>query len=842
MEIKFADYAVGDTAAIFEKLKTSSSGLSEAEAKSRIKIFGQNELKNKKTSLAQIFFRQFSSPFFYLLAAAAGLSFFIGEKVDSLVILLFIAVNVFLGFFQEARAEKSIYLLRKYFIASVNILRNGLEKSISEKDLVPGDLVLLEAGKIVPADLRLLKCNDFLIDESILTGESVPVPKTFESLKNIPSEIFAAKNIAFAGTAVAAGKALGVVISTGNNSVLGQIAKGAAGNSHKSAYEKNLLKFSQIIMKIVVAAIFFIYVANFIFKGTENIFDFSIFSIALIVSIIPEALPVVVTFTLSEGAIKMAKDKVVVRRLSAVEDLGDIEILCTDKTGTLTENKLVLERIVALESEKCLTFGLLASSYMKEEIESGFNPFDEALYAKASIEVKESLKTFKRIGDISFDFNRLRNGALAEDIEGNKILIIRGAPEIILKDCSAIDGGISEARLQKELAAEGYLGNRILGVAYKKVSNNYVLSADEKDLTFMGFLVFKDPLKSSSREAIMMAQDLGVKIKILTGDSKEVAGAIAKEVGLIKDEKEVILGEKLDSLPSQEFLDKCEKFSVFARVAPLTKLNIIKALQSKFEVGFLGDGVNDAPALKTANVALVVQGATDVAREASDVVLLEKDLRVIINGIRKGRSIFSNINKYIKCALASNFGNFYSIAVISLFINFLPMLPMQILLGNLLSDFPLIAIATDYIDSEEMKKPKFFQINQAISLIILLALVSTAFDFIFFALFYKSQPAILQTLWFIESILTEIGLIFIVRTRHFFLRAGRPSLALLAFTFFDALLIISLPFWNFGQKYLHFAAPPVGSLLTVFLLVLIYLVISEIAKLTYFRLKRYNLN
>lgn len=314
-----------------------------------------------------------------------------------------------------------------------------------------------------------------------------------------------------------------------------------------------------------------------------------------------------------------------------------------------------------------------------------------------------------------------------------------------------------------------------------------------------------------------------------------VAGAIAKEVGLIGSSEEVILGKDLDSLPQEDFERKCEQYSVFARVSPETKLNIIKALQKKFEVGFLGEGINDTPALKIADAGIVVQEAADIPREAADIILLEKDLRVIINGIKNGRAIFSNINKYIKCALASNFGNFYSIAVISLFINFLPMLPIQILLGNLLSDFPLISIATDNIDEEEVRKPKMYRINKSIRLIICLALVSTIFDFIFFAIFYKSQPATMQTLWFIESILTEIVLIFLIRTRHFFLKTRRPSLALIFFTFFDAIFIIILPFTNFGKEFFHFVSPPIGSLFIVFFLVFNYFIISEIVKLIYFR-------
>jgi len=335
---------------------------------------------------------------------------------------------------------------------------------------------------------------------------------------------------------------------------------------------------------------------------------------------------------------------------------------------------------------------------------------------------------------------------------------------------------------------------------------------------------------------------LGLTIKILTGDSKEVAGAVAKEIGLIDDPRKVVLGETLDSLAKEDFKEACEEFSVFARVSPKTKYNIVMALQEKYEVGFLGEGINDAPALKLANVAIAVQEATDISRGVSDVILLKKDLRIIVEGIKNGRNIFSNINKYIKCALASNFGNFYSIAVISLFITFLPMLPIQILLGNLLSDFPLIAVATDAIDVEELRKPKLYQLNKVIFLIMALALISTIFDFIFFGIFHNFQPAVIQTLWFIESILTEILLIFSIRTRHLFFRTKRPSFTLMILAAVDAIFIVTLPFTGFGHEFFHFVSPPLAGLLTVFSLLFGYFVVSEAVKLIYFRYRPMPLN
>jgi len=833
--MKFSEYTIENIKEIFSILRTSEKGLSEKEAEKRLQKYGFNEVKEKEVGLINIFLRQFKSPFFYLLFIATIITFFIGEKIDGLIILVFILVNVSLGFLQEARAHRATLLLKKYLLEKVRVMRDGVEKSIDKKFLVPGDMVFLEIGNIIPADLRVFRIQNFLVDESILSGESVPVPKIQHALLKETKEVFEAKNIAFAGTSIISGKAEGIVIATGKETVFGEITKLVSGITRESTYEKNLFKFCQLILKIVITAIAFVFFANLIIKGTTNFFEFLFFSIALIVSIIPEALPLVVTFALSSGALKMVKEKVIVKRLSAIEDLGDIEVLCCDKTGTLTENKLHLEKMFASDKDKCLLFYLLTSPYMKEEITSSLNPFDFAVFEKTPKKVVSSLKRFKEISEFPFDSFRMRSSALLEDGAGELILITKGAPEIILNLSSKIEGNFNKKEILKQIIKEGSEGKRALAIAFKKFDKKSFSEADEKDFIFLGTLSFVDPLKDTAKESIGLAQKIGLKIKILTGDSREVTGHIAKKIGLIKDPKEVITGGELNALSEEDFERACDNFSVFARVSPETKLNIIKTLQKKFEVGFLGEGINDTPALKMANVGIVVKEAADVPREAADVVLLEKDLRVIVNGIKNGRHIFSNINKYIKCALASNFGNFYSIAVISLFINFLPILPIQILLGNLLSDFPLISITTDHIDIEEARRPKLYQLNQAISLIIVLALVSTMFDFIFFALFFKSPPATMQTLWFIESILTEISLIFSIRTRHFFLKTKRPSIPLIFFTLLDAVIIILLPFTKIGQEFFHFVSPPISSVLLVLFLVFNYFIISEIVKLLYFR-------
>ena len=817
-------------------LKTSISGLTKKEALLHQQEFGLNELKTRNINAFEILIRQIKSPFAYLLLTAAIVSILIGQFVDSVAVLAFIFINVTIGFFQEYRAEKSVLMLQKFIAKKVKVRRDGKEEVIDRKFLVPGDIVLLEAGDLVPADLRVINVQNFLIDESVLTGESVPVAKIYEAMEKPEDEIFKAKNIIFSGTSVISGKAEAVVFETGKDTIFGNIIKSVSQIRRESTYEKNILYFCKLILRIVTITIILIFIANIALKGFGTVFELLLFSVALIVSILPEALPAVITFALSQGSLKMAKENVVVKRLSAIEDLGNVEILCTDKTGTLTQNKLSLEKIVSSDKRKLFLYSALSSGADRIE-EKLLNPFDNAIFKRLPDDILRQSKKYKVIFELPFDSYRMRSAFLAEPKSGEKILVVKGAPESILKNCSRLGGSFTKAEIREDINREGQEGRRVLALAFKKVSRDKtsITVDDEKGLTFLGYFVFEDPLKSTSKEAIDLAKKLGVKIKIITGDSKEVAEFVAKKTGLYENVEDVISGEQLKEMQKEEFDDACDRCSVFARISPDLKHKIIKSLQKKYEVGFLGEGVNDAPALKTANVGIAVVEASDIARESADVVLLQKDLRVIVNGIKDGRVIFANINKYIKCALASNFGNFYSIAVISLFVNFLPMLPVQILLGNLMSDFPLISVSTDSVDIDELKKPKMYQLHNVLSLIISLALVSTLFDFIFFSIFYRQSPGNIQTLWFIESILTEIALIYVIRTRGWFYKAKKPGFWLVTLTIVDGIAIIILPFLKIGQEWFHFVMPPVLPLLIVFFLVGLYFIMSEFVKLIYFR-------
>ncbi len=832
--MNFSEYTNKSVKDVLVDLKTSASGLSKKEVFLRQQRHGFNDIKSKSTSALQVLLRQVRSPFTYLLFSAGVIAFFIGEKIDFFVIVAVVLVNIIIGFFQEYRAERAIYFLRKYISQNVKVLRSSKEVIVNKKELVPGDIVLLESGDRVPADMRIVKAENFLVDESVLTGESLPLSKISDALESKTEEVFKAKNILFQGTSVISGKAEGVVINTGKNTAFGEIAEIASNGVKESSYEKSIIYFCKLVLRIVLITIALLFVANLLMKGVSNFMEFLLFCVALIVSILPEALPAVVTFSLAKGSMKMAKRQVVVRRLSAIEDLGNIEVLCTDKTGTLTENKLSLQKIVSSNKRKCLLYGLLSSA-INDRKQSILNPFDLALFDKSPDDFWREYKKYEIVYELPFDSSRMRSGFVVKNKNGEKFLIVKGAPEVILNLCSRSGGKLAKKEIKEDTQREGESGKRVLALAYKKINKDIITKDDEKRLSFLGYFVFEDPLKNTAQEALKLAKKLGIKIKVITGDSKEVAGYVAQKTKLINNTKEVVGAEELEKMMPDEFDQACIEGRVFSRISPEMKYKIVRSLQKRYDVGFLGEGINDVPALKIANVAIVVQTASDVSREVSDIVLLKKDLRVIIEGIQQGRNIYSNINKYIKCTLASNFGNFYSVAVISLFINYLPMLPAQILMANLLTDFPLISVAQDSVDAEELKKPKSYKLSSVLPLIMALALISTIFDFIFFAILHTQEPAVIQTLWFIESVLTELILIFIIRTKYRVWKAKRPPFLLLALAVGSGLFALLIPFFAFGRELFHFAVPPMVPLLIVFGLLVAYAISSEITKLVYFK-------
>ncbi len=831
----FQKYTVLSSANILVDLKTSENGLSKNEATDRLKFYGENKVVGKESHWWNIFFKQFKSPFIYLLFFAAGLAFYLGEKIDAIMILIFITINTILGFGQEYHSEKSLQLLKKFVIARARIKRDGKDELVNAKELVPGDIVVIETGDVVPADLRIIEIENLVVDESVLTGESAPVNKKSGQLKKEASEIHLAENLAFSGTLVVSGKATGIVIGTGKKSVIGEVAKMTIETIRESAFEKGIAKFSSFILKMIVVILVLLFATNILIKGDgTNIPELILFSIALAVSVIPEALPLVTTLSLSRGALRLARDNVVVKRLSAVEDLGSIEVLCTDKTGTITENKMKIAGVKSQDREQCLFYGALAASFLGEKKSEPNNAFDLAIWNELSEKDKKKVKVEVRIKEIPFDPCRRRNDVLIKRDNACE-LIVRGALEDVLPLCTSMD--VQEKNDYKKWAqAAGKNGQRILAVAIKIVKENSDIKKEEKGLKLIGALAFVDPIKSTTKAAISRAEELGVKVKILTGDAKEVAGAVAYQVGLAKNMEDIITGEELEEMSDEFRLEAVEKYNVFARVSPQQKYLIIQLLQKKYEVGFLGEGINDAPALKLANVAMVVEGASDIAREAADIVLLNSSLSVIVDGIKNGREIFANTIKYLKITLISNFGNFYAIAVASLIITFLPMLPVQILLLNLLSDFPMIAIAMDTVDTAELRRPRSYNVREVVLMAIFLGIVSTIFDFIFFALFYRQGSQILQTNWFVGSVLTELALIYSVRTHFFFLRTKAPSIILALLSSLAVIVAIAVPFTGIGLSWFRFVEPTLRDVYIILSVVVAYFVVTELVKLLYYKI------
>lgn len=815
---------------IFNEFGTSEKGLSEETAAKKLKTSGHNELTARGTHWYDVLVRQFTSPFLYLLIGAATISFLLGHILDGSMILLFVAINALFGFYQEYKSEQTLKLLKRYIVATTKVYRNGHEEEVDNVALVPGDVVLLQPGDVVPADIRLFMSESLTVNESILTGESVAIVKSADVLPKEATETYQATNCCFSGTIIISGEGKGVVIGTGKNTVIGTITTLTVETHHKSSFEKSLGNLSSFILKLISITLVFIVAVNIFLKGADsNIPTLLVFAIALAISVIPEALPVVTTFSFAKGALLLAKNKVVVKRLSAIEDLGSIEILCTDKTGTITENKMSIHSYFPDKKAVLFAMGIAVNPTVKLT-----DSFDLAIYHELSKQEKDTMASYTRLHELPFDPKRKYNSVLVKNKKTFE-LYARGAAEKVLALCKNT-GKAKTDEIMAWVTSEGTKGRRVLAVAKKVLaSDSKNLKDAEKLMSFVGLVSFIDPLKPTAHLAIKHANELGVQVKILTGDSPDVAGAIAFQAGLIQNPDDVILGDEFDAMSIEKKHEVAINYAVFARVSPEQKHAIIQLLQENHEVGFLGEGINDAPALKAANVAIVVQGASDIARDTADIVLLHKSLNVVIDGIREGRKIFGNTVKYIKATLASNFGNFYTVSISSLFIDFLPLLPLQILLINLLTDFPMIAVATDNVDTDELKRPRSYDVKEIALFSTVMGIVSSFFDFIFFILFYQISPQVLQTNWFIGSILTELVFLFAIRTRLSIFKAVSPSRTLLLLSLGAFITAIVLPFTVFGQKVFEFVTPTIHDVTTILLITWAYFIATECVKLLYYK-------
>lgn len=825
--LNFKEMAVLDLEAVFQVLSADKAGLDGAEHRRRLAAVGSNEARSKETTARDIFIRQLKSPFLFLLVAATVIAFVSGEPVDAVLIILFILINTGLGFFQEHRAERAARLLRQYWKQKTHVLRGGDIRYVDARELVPGDVVRLQAGDRIPADVRFISASNLTIDESILTGESIQVAKDAHHQEKEPRDWYETSCIGFSGTTVLTGEADAVVFATGRRTALGDITRLASESRPPSSFERSITGFSYFVLKLVVATLIVIFALNLSIKGTGRMGDLLLFTIALTVGVIPEALPLVTTLSLSSGAMRMARKKVVVKRLSAISELGSIDVLCTDKTGTMTENVLEVVDTRSERPEECRELALTASSFLGEKERQPNNSFDLALWQAVDEAGRARAGSARKLSEMPFDPVRRRNSVLVAAPAG-ATLVTRGSPDEVLPLCRGVVDG---AAIQGYLEKQGLAGNRVIAVARRTgLAPDVDMTVAESGMELVGLIALRDPVKRGAAAACRRAHVLGVQVKILTGDARAVAGAVAKELGVIGDVSEVMTGAEFEALSPEAQHEAAERCHVFARVNPTQKFSILALLKEKQTVGFLGEGFNDAPGLKLVDAGIAVKGASDIAKESADIILLNRSLGVIMDGIEEGRRTFMNVVKYIKVTMASNFGNFYAVAAASLFIDYLPMLPVQILLLNLLSDFPMITIAADSVDAKDLRKPAHYNPRDIIIVATILGVVSSLFDFATFAIFNRYGQQTLQTVWFMESVLTEIALIYSLRTMRPFWRGARPPATIGFFTVAAVIAALVLPWSGFGRVFFRFIAPSGWQVLAVLGIVVTYFASSEIVK------------
>jgi len=835
----FKEYALKSADMIVSELGSSfTQGLSAHKAAELLQKFGKNQQNEQDVSIWHILFHHVTSIFVVLFLMIDLFFLLLGEWSNAGIVFLLILINIGVGCYQEFKASKTIKLLKKFIENSSTVLREGKQQEIETSNLVPGDIVFLRVGDVVPADIRINSEKGLMIDEATITGESAPVKKVGGVIEG-EVDLFKAFNIAFTGTLVVEGQAVGVVFATGDNTMFGSLLKKTVRGWEESTLEKAVIQLSKFIFMLSAISLVCIGVGNIITKGYANlnIIELLVFAAALMICLVPEALPIVITFNLSLCVRRLLKMNVVVKRLSALEDFGAVEILCVDKTGTLTEQDLQLVNTRALKDDDALVrysglsilphvnqHGITSKNSFESAIEKFLNENQIALFQQACNE-------YEYVSCSPFDPERRRMGILVKQKNSaDYFYILRGAYEIMENVCFPGD-----AKAQQWIQQEGSKGNRTLAVAIKKLTSvPDDLIAQEHELTLIGLLAFSDPIKQTATVALDKARSLGLSIKVISGDAPEVCGAVAYALQIVDDPKKVVTSKMLEAATLEEKEKLIQEGAVFSRVLPDQKAEIVQVLKKDKRVAFMGDGLNDLPALMMADVALVVQGCPDVVREAGDIILLNRSLISVVHAIMEGRTVLANTMKYIKTTFSPSFGHFYALTIASLFVKYVPMRAIQILLLNFFSDFPMISLATDTVEPEEMSRPQQYNVRNIMFVSVVLGLVSMLFDFICFAYFMKKSESALQTGWFIETVLTEILFIFAIRSRKPFFFAARPSLALCLCSLIAIIAAIGVPYTAFGQRLFYFTALDTQSLGFVFGLVIIYFICVECIKYVYY--------
>ncbi len=852
---------------LFDQLMTSSRGLGHEEAERRLRKFGPNSLTvGKKSSPFRQFLGQFKSPLILILIFAALVSITFGELVDATIVIIIIFGSAALTFAQEYRANKAVEKLREKLVLKATVFREGNQEVIPAEDVVPGDIVSLCAGSLIPADGVVIEARDFFVNQAALTGETFPVEKR-PGVSEARSSLADRTNTVFMGTSARSGCATLLIVETGAATAYGQIASRLNLRPPETEFEHGIHHFGLIMMEIMTVLVLVVFAINVFMR--EPLIDSFLFSVALAVGLAPELLPAVFSLNLSKGAQVMAKGGVIVRRLTSIQNIGSMDVLCTDKTGTITEGIVELDE--ALDIDGRPSDAVLGLAYLNSRLQTGLqNLLDEAVIAKGDKQLTASFAEddFVKIDEIPFDFVRRRLSIVVREkksdrsritprgqqlrlshalgngnAERNNLMITKGALEHVLEVCTQVERGGEVMSLDEdcyahilqrftELSEQGF---RVLGVATRELSLESVYScADEAEMTFNGFLTFFDPPKKDAIRTITQLSELGVQLKIVTGDNRLVAQHVAELVGM--KVSGIITGRQMGEMADEALWQAAERVNLFAEVDPNDKERLIRALhRTGHVVGFLGDGINDAPALYAADIGISVDTAVDVAKEAADLVLLERDLEVLRRGIVLGRNTFANSLKYIFTTTSANFGNMFSMAGTSLFLPFLPLLPKQILLNNFLSDIPALAIATDEVDPEMIAKPRHWDIHFIRDFMVLFGIVSSVFDYLTFGLLLlilHASPDQFRTGWFIESLMTELCVALVVRTRRVFFRS-RPGRALLVSTVIVAILALAVPYLPF-LNVLGFAPLPPLIMAMIIGITLLYMLAVEITKKAFY--------
>jgi P-type Mg2+ transporter len=831
-----ADYWSRKPEELLSLLHTTNTGLQPADAEQRLKQDGLNTIKAKQqTTALGLFLSQFKSPLVLILIFAAIVSLMVGEWIDASIVLAVVFGSTMLGFVQEYSASNAVEKLRSQVTIKSSVLRGGAPQMLPSEQVVTGDVVVLSAGSLIPADGVVLVANDFFINQAVLTGETFPVEKQ-PGIVPAKASLAERTNCVFMGTSVGSGTAQVLIVQTGKATVFGQIAQRLSLRPPETEFEHGIHQFGNLLTQVMLVMVVIVLAVNLFLA--KPLMDSLLFSLALAVGLTPELLPAIISITLSRGAQQMAKRGVIVSRLNSIENFGGMDVLCTDKTGTLTEGVVRLDGAVDPTGQP--SKAVLRYAYLNAHFQTGLtNPLDEAIQAYAQ-QAASDISTEKKVDEIPYDFVRKRLSIVTADPQGQRTLITNGALDNVLSICSSVQTGdgdqpldaARQAGIQQQYSDWSAKGFRVLGVAAKKVSARpeAYSRADEAALAFAGFLLFFDPPKADVRQVIVDLAKRGVQLKIITGDNQKVARHVAEAVNL--PVLGVLTGGELAGVRDEALWHLAERTTIFAEVDPNQKERIILALQKTGHVvGYMGDGINDAPALHAADVGISVNTAVDVAKEAADFVLLKTDLGILREGIDEGRRTFANTLKYILTTISANFGNMFSMGGASLLLPFLPMLAPQILLNNFLSDIPATTIAGDNVDPEWVEKPHRWNTRFIRNYMVLFGLVSSIFDFLTFGtllFIYRASPEEFQTGWFIESLLTELVIALVVRTRHLFFRS-RPGTLLLTSSLVFMGITLVMPYLPFHSLF-GFVPLPAPLMLTVIGLTALYVLATELAK------------